>query len=68
MMRDEYNSDSRMLHVRGKLTSLRPRKFMQEKDMKDETADLSDLVTLIEQVVQQTQPDFRTDTHKIEYL
>ena len=68
MMRSEYNSDARMLHVRGKLTTLRLRSFMQEKEIKDVASALSELVVFIEQLVPQTQKDFRTDSHKIEYL
>ena len=68
MMRDEYNSDARMIHVRGKLTSLRLRKFMQDNELKDESSALSELVILIEQLVPQTNRDFRSDSHKIEYL
>ena len=64
----EYISDARQLQVKGTLESLRLRKFMTEKGIDDVSEGLTKLVELINELSPQCPRDFRSDSHKIDFL
>lgn len=68
LMKDEYNSDARQIQVKGQLDTLKLQKYMEENSIKDVSTGLTKIVELIENLVPQCQPDFRTESHKIHYL
>ncbi len=61
----EYNSDARQIQVKGKLDVIRLSNVMTEYCIKDLSTGLRKLVSLIEDLVPQCHPDFRTESHKI---
>ena len=67
-MLHEYNSDSRQMQVKDRLETLRLKSYMNENGISDVSEGLSKLVEHIEEFSPQCHVDFRSDTHKINYL
>ena len=68
IMVDEYNSDSRQLQVQGMLETLRSERYMAEKEISSHSDGLTKIISLIERLTPQCQPQFRSDSNKINYL
>lgn len=67
-MLQEYVSDACQLQVKGTLETLRPRTFMTDKNINDVSEGRTKIVEHINAMTPQCPPDFRSDTHKIDYL
>lgn len=68
MMLDECNSNSRQIHVRRKLESLRIDKLRIDRSLATEVEALTTLVNEIDTLVPQCPSDFCNDANKINFL
>lgn len=67
-MLQEYVSDACQLQVKGTLETLCLRTFMADKNINDVSEGRTKIVEHINAMTPQCPPDFRSDTHKIDYL
>lgn len=68
IMLKEYVSDARQLQVKDTLENLRLQSLMRSHDIKEVSSGLTRLVDTINELSPQCPKDFRSDSHKIDYL
>ena len=64
----EYNSDARQLSLQGMLETLRLEKYISEHNISNHSVGLTKVFELIDRLMPQCQPQFRSDPNKINYL
>lgn len=64
----EYNSRSRQIQIRKKLESIQLKSIMAERNIQTEQDALNEIIKLINTLVPQCPPAFRSDENKINFL
>lgn len=65
---DVYDSNPRQIQVKGKLDLIRLIRLISEEEISAYTKGLTKLVQIIEQLAPKCHTDFRTDSHKNQWL